>query len=73
LRLLLIVLLFWSFPGCGQEFSCHTGEMRCLGDTAQMCNANHDWVDWLNCGMEGMTCYIDRSHCGGSGDVACCD
>ena len=73
MRFVLIVLLFWSLLGCGEEFSCHTGEMRCSGDRAQMCNADHDWVDWLNCGMEGMTCYTDRAHCGGYGDVACCD
>lgn len=61
------------FPGCGVDWSCDTGEMRCLGDTVQQCNADRDWKDWLNCGYAGMDCYDDWEHCGGYGDIACCD
>ena len=73
MRRLLIVLLICCLLGCGEEFSCHTGEMRCSGNEAQMCNADRQWVDWLSCSGAGKTCYTDRSHCGGYGDIACCD
>ena len=39
----------------------------------QQCNADRDWKDWRNCGYAGMDCYDDWEHCGGYGDIACCD
>ena len=69
----LILLIAWFLQGCGDDYSCDTGEMRCSGNTVQMCNADHDWVDWLSCNEAGLTCYTDQARCGGHGDIACCD
>jgi len=70
---ILFMLLPCHLAACDEWYTCDTGEMRCLGDDAQLCNADQEWVNWLDCGSEGMTCYTDRSHCGGSADIACCD
>jgi len=70
---LLLVLAGRGLPGCGIEITCDIGEMRCLGDTVQTCNADHDWKDWLACRETGLTCTTDPLRCGGHGDVACCD
>jgi len=67
------VLAAGPLSGCGGDRSCDTGEMQCWGDTVQLCNADRDWVDWLDCFDSGKACYADRDHCGGWGDIACCD
>jgi len=46
--------------------------MRCLDRVVQMCNADNEWVDWLNCASSGRDCFEGRPRCASS-DVACCD
>ena len=69
----ILVLASGFLPGCGWEVTCDIGEMRCMADTLQTCNADHDWKDWLSCWERGLTCTTDPARCGGYGDIACCD
>ncbi len=71
--LLLLLLAGGACARCGVYSFCNTGEMRCLGDTVQTCNADHEWKDWLSCWKTGLTCSTDPARCGGYGDIACCD
>jgi len=70
---LALLLAGGASSGCGIESTCDIGEMRCMGDTVQTCNADHDWKDWLSCWQTGLTCTTDPMRCGGTWDIACCD
>jgi hypothetical protein len=63
-----------ALPSCNSGFfdSCNAGDMRCHGNTAQMCNAYDSWEDWQNCGSIGETCSTAPSQCGGYSGIACC-
>ena len=70
-----LLSIFLVILSCGDSnYFCEMGEMRCSGDTVQLCNADHEWIDWMSCWRNGLRCYQDPDHCGGTTyDVACCD
>lgn len=69
---LIILVLVVVGVGCGDDFwGCGAGEMRCEGNTAQMCSADNHWENWQHCsGVEGY-CSTDPNMCSGY-EIACC-
>jgi hypothetical protein len=69
---LLAVAVLSALPGCFLLKECDAGEMRCNGETAQMCDSSGDWEDWQKCGSIGEQCYSDPSSCSGYSGISCC-
>ena len=76
LALSIAVLLSLVISGCG-DFACSPGgEMRCDGNTVEMCTANGGhWEAFQQCGANsfGSKCFDSPAGCFGYVGIACCN
>jgi hypothetical protein len=67
--LVAVAVIGLGLSGCGW---CKAGEMRCDGNTAQMCGADKGWEDYQNCSAVSQTCSTAPADCSGYSGIACC-
>lgn len=72
MKRLLILILTLTTLRCSSDGildGCNPGEMRCSGNTAQICG-QYGWEDYQVCGTQ--SCAADPRFCGGYNGIACC-
>ena len=72
LAILVFVVALGCGSGCSSLGGCSAGDMRCHGNTAQMCGVTNGWEDWQSCGSIGESCSTSPSACSGFSGIACC-